>query len=117
MNPTHASFSCDYFNVFSCLGFGDFSRLLREDVGCMGPVAMVLNVVHKTGMLGPVENVVLDGDDSCFLSFTGDNEFVFVPVYIIEFEAAELADAHAGICKKIDDSFCSLASSTSITIS
>lgn len=80
-------------------------------------MAVVLHVVHDTGMLGPVKDVVFDGDDSCFLSFAGDDEFVFVPVYIIEFEVAELTDTHACVREKIDDGFRSLAYSASITVS
>jgi len=115
MDPAHASFSCDDFDVFSCFGFCDLPWLLGENIGCVRLVSVVLHVVHEAGMLGSVEYVVFDGDDSCFLSFSSYNKFVFVPVDIIEFEVAEFADAHAGVREKVDDGFRSFSGSASVT--
>lgn len=80
----------------------------------MGFEAVISYVVDEAWMLGSVENIVFDWDDPCFLSFAGDDEFVFVPVDVIEFEVAELTDAHACVREEIDDGFCSLACPTSI---
>jgi hypothetical protein len=80
----------------------------------MSFVAVISYIVKETGMLSPVKNVVFDWNDSSFLTFSGDDEFVFVPVNIIEFEVAELADTHTCVCKKINDGFRSLARSASI---
>jgi len=65
-------------------------------------------------MLGSVENILFNRDDSCFLSFSGHNEFVFVPIDVIEFQIAELTDAHTCVGEEIDDGFGSFPSFTSI---
>ena len=77
-------------------------------------MAVVSYVVDEAWVLGSVEDVVFDGDDSCFLSFAGDDEFVFVPVDVVEFEVAEFADAHPGVGEKIDDGFGSFTCSASV---
>ncbi len=77
-------------------------------------VAMIFYIIHEARMLGSVENIVFDRDDSGFLSFAGDYEFVFVPIDVIEFQVAELTDAHAGVGEEIDDGFCSFPCFASI---
>lgn len=114
MNPTHACFPRDGFDVFAGLSFSDFAGLLGEDVGGVGLVTMVMNIVDEAWVLGAVEDVVFDGDDSCLLSLAGDDEFVLVPVDIVEFEVAELADTHTGVGEEVDDCFGAFACAAAV---